>query len=61
MWYPVTVACRNITEVTERQEWAEEQGMKLLNKTWAVVGQQQCVTFHFDRKEDALFFMLRWS
>ena len=33
MWYPVTVACRNIMEVSERQEWADEHGMKLLNRT----------------------------
>ena len=61
MWYPVTVACRNIMEVSERQEWAEEHGMKLLNRTWEVINQRQYVTFNFAHEKDATMFALRWS
>ncbi len=61
MWYPVTVACRNIIEVSERQEWAEEHGMNLLNRTWEVVDKRQCVTFNFEQEQDATLFALRWS
>lgn len=61
MWYPVTVDCRNIIEVSERQEWAEEHGMNLLNRTWEVINQRQCVTFNFQHEKDAMMFALRWS
>lgn len=61
MWYPVTVACRNIIEVSERQEWAEEHGMKLLNRTWEVVNQRQYVTFNFQKDSDATMFALKWA
>jgi len=60
MWYPVTVACRNIIEVSERQEWAEEHGMKPLNRTWEVINRRQYVTFHFQHEKDATMFALRW-
>lgn len=60
MMYPVTVACRNIIEVSERQEWAKEHEMNVVNRTWEVVNQRQHVTFNFERKEDATMFALRW-
>jgi nuclear transport factor 2 (NTF2) superfamily protein len=59
--YPVTVECRNIIEVSERQEWAEEHNMRLLNRTWEVVNSRQCVTFNFQHEKDATLFMLRWA
>lgn len=61
MMYPVTVACRNIIEVSECQEWAKEQGMNLLNRTWEVVNKQQYVTFNFQHEQDATMFALRFS
>jgi len=61
MMYPVTVECRNIIEVSERQEWAEEHNMRLLNRTWEVVNSRQCVTFNFQHEKDATLFMLRWA
>jgi nuclear transport factor 2 (NTF2) superfamily protein len=60
MWYPVTVACRNIIEVSERQEWAQEHGMKLLNRTWEVIDKRQYVTFNFRHEKDATMFALKW-
>jgi hypothetical protein len=61
MWYPVTVACRNIMEVSERQEWAEDHGMMLLNRTWKVIDKRQYVTFSFRHEKDATMFALRWT
>ena len=61
MMYPVTVACRNAIEVSERQDWAKEHGMNLLNRTWEVVNCQQFVTFNFQHEKDATLFALRWS
>jgi len=60
MWYPVTVACRNIIEVSERQEWAQEHGMNLLNRTWEVIDKRQYVTFCFQHEKDATMFALKW-
>ncbi len=60
MMYPVTVECRNIIEVSERQEWAEEHNMRLLNRTWEVVNSRQCVTFNFQHEKDATMFALKW-
>jgi len=61
MWYPVTVECRNIIEVSERQEWAEEHGMRLLNRAWEVIDNRQYVTFNFQKDSDATAFALRWA
>lgn len=61
MWYPVTIACRNIIEVSERQEWAEEHDMKLLNRAWEVIDSRQYVTFNFQKEKDAIMFALRWA
>ena len=61
MWYPVTIPCRNIVEVSERKEWAEEHGMKLLNRTWEVIDGRQYVTFNFQKDSDATMFALKWA
>ena len=61
MWYPVTVECRNIVELRERQGWAQEYGMNVVNRTWEVIDKRQCVTFNFEQKQDATLFALRWS
>lgn len=60
MWYPVTVACRNIMDVSERKAWAQEHGMRLLNHTWKVIDRQQYVIFNFRHEKDATMFALRW-
>jgi hypothetical protein len=61
MGYPVTVACSNIMEVSERLEWAEKHGIKLLNRTWVVINERQHVSFFFEKEKDATIFALRWS
>ena len=60
MMYPVTVECRNIMAVSERQKWAEEHGMNLLNRTWEVIDKRQYVTFNFQYEKDATMFALKW-
>lgn len=60
MWYPVTVPCKNIIESMEKTEWACERGINIPNRTWEVVNNRQCITFNFERKEDALLFAIRW-
>jgi hypothetical protein len=61
MLYPATVKCKNIYESQERSEWAFERGMNLINRTWKIEDYAvQCVTFNFDKEEDALLFKLRW-
>jgi hypothetical protein len=61
MCYPVTVECRNVVEVAERQKWAKEHGMKSLNRTWEVIDNRQCVIFSFQHEKDATMFALRWA
>ena len=60
MMYPVTVECRNIVELRERQEWAKEYGAHVVNRTWEVVSSRQCVTFNFQHEKDATMFALKW-
>ena len=61
MMYPVTVECRNVIEVSERMEWAQEHVMNIVNRTWEVVDRRQHVTFNFERERDATMFALRWA
>lgn len=60
MWYPVTVPCRNIVESMELTDWANQRGMNILNRTWEVVNQRQCITLNFENEKDALVFALVW-